>query len=948
MSDDHQRSKIAVSFGPFRLFPSERRLEKAGAPVQLGSRALDILIALVENAAEVVSKKNLIARVWPDVTVDESSLRVHVAALRKALGDGQAGARYVTNITGRGYCFVAPIRGPSASPTTSVVVPEIGEPSYRLPARLSRMVGRDEVVGAIGTQLAEQRFVTILGPGGIGKTTVAVSVGHAQLAAFNGAVCFFDLGPLNDLRLVPSALASTLGLLVQSSDPTPSLISFLRDRRLLLILDSCEHMIDAAAALAEHIFEEAPQVHILATSREALRVEGEHVHWLPALASPPAGVELTAAQTLVFPAAQLFVERAAASGHPFAVTDAEAPIVAEICRKLDGIALAIELAAGRVGALGIRETAALLDNRFRLIWHGRRTALPRHQTLSATLDWSYDLLSEVERTVLRRLSMFVGIFILEAAQAVVADDEIDASQVVDAIGRLIAKCLISANVGHTTMHYRLLDTTRAYALAKLIDSGEADATARRHANYYVAFLERVAASSPARYQPEDLAARSDHLGNVRAALERSFFSRGDIRLGIALAAASAHLFLEMSLLGECHRWTERALASLDDTTRGTHREMELQAALGVSLMFTEGNSAQVCVAYTRALELAEKLGDRLNQFRMLGRLHIFHERSGDFNQALTFAQRGHAVAIEIGDPVGIAAAHSLLGICHHLIGNQIDARSHLEAALVQPPASQRISTIHFGFHHRNRARIALARTLWLEGYPEQAARTARQTVDEAITIGHPVTLCIALIWAVSVYLWNGDLESAEDNIEQFIALANRHSLGPYHALGLGVKGELSVRRGDLETGINLLRDSLEALHADRYELMTAAFNGALVEALASSGRLDQSLATIDQTVALVERNGDLFSMPDLLRIKGDVLVSLAETERAEECFRRSLELAIRQSALSWELRTASSLARLQLGKGRGKEARETIASVYARFSEGLETADLRRAKLLLK
>jgi predicted ATPase len=912
----------------------------------LSSRALDILIVLVEHAGEVVSKKELMSRVWPDITVDEASLRVHVAGLRKALGEGLAGARFVTNIPGRGYCFVAPIGRPIKAMPPSALEPAVYDQAHKLPPRLTRMVGRDEIIRAISEQLIEQRFVTILGPGGIGKTTVAVSIGHGLLAAFEGEVRFFDLGPLNDPRLVSSAIASTLGLLVQSSDPTPSLISFLRDRRMLLILDSCEHVVEAAAALAERIFEEAPLVHILATSRESLRVEGEHVYRLSALDSPPEVVELSAAQTFAFPAAQLFVERAAASGYHHELTDADAPVVAEICRKLDGIALAIELAAGRVSAHGIRETAALLDNRFRLLWHGRRTALPRHQTLSATLDWSYDLLSELERAVLRRLAVFVGIFTLEAAMAVAADDEIDGAQVVDSLGVLVAKSLVSVNTGDATTRYRLLDTTRAYALAKLVDSGEADATARRHAFYFRDFLEReeVAPSTSSRHGAYPRGA--EHLGNVRAALEWSFFERGDTEVGTALAAASADLFIEMSLLSECHGWSARALAALDEGKRGSRREMMLQSALGVSLMFTKGNSEQVQVAYTRGLELAETLHDRLNQLRLIGRLHIFHERAGDFHTAMVYAQRGEAVAREIGDPVGIAAAHAMLGISHHLMGDQAAARVHLESALVQLPASQRIATMYFGFHHRNRARIALARTLWLLGCPDQAVRVASETVDEAAGIGNPVTLCIALIWAVCVYHWIGDSARAEESIERFIAHANRHSLAPYYAVGLGVKGELSVIRGEAEAGVDMLRRALETLHADRYELLTTAFNSTLAEGLAMTDRMDQALATVDETIALIERCGGQFNLPELLRIRGEFLASTENARQAEACFSQSLELAARQSALGWELRTATSRARMRAGRDHG-ESRAALAEIYARFNEGFDTADLKAALQLL-
>jgi predicted ATPase/DNA-binding winged helix-turn-helix (wHTH) protein len=938
--------KDVVSFGPFRLCAAQRLLEKGGVPLRLGNRALDILVILVEHAGTVVKTEELMSRVWPDVGVQESALRVHVSALRRALDGGQAGERYVTNVPGRGYCFVAPVERPRASAATRVQDRPNGAAARLLPPRLTRMVGRDEIVRALGEQLAERRFVTVLGPGGIGKTTVAVSIAHAQLDAFAGAVHFFDLGALSDRDLVPSALASAFGLLVRSSDPTSSLIDFLRDKRMLLILDSCEHVMGTVAALAERIFSEALLVHILATSRELMRVEGEHAYRLSALDSPPEDVELSAAQTLEFSATQLFVERAAAGACGFELTDSDAPIVAEICRKLDGIALAIELAAARVGVHGVPETAALLDSRFGLLWRGRRTSPPRQQTLKATLDWSYDLLSELERAVLRRLSVFVGDFTLEAATFVAKDQHVDGVQVVDAVGFLVAKSLLSVNAVETTTRYRLLDTTRAYASAKLVHSDESAATARRHALYYRDFLEHQASASAASSRAGELADNAHQLGNVRAALEWAFFERGDTELGTALAAASTHLFLEASLLSECHRWTERALAALDQRTRGTRHEMNLQSALGVSLMFTRGNSEQARAAYMRGLELAEELDDRLNQLRLHGLLHIFHERAGDFHSALMFASRGAAVANEIADPVAIAAAHSMLGISQHLMGDQSAARQHLEAALTQAPESERIVSIDFGFHYRNRARIALARTLWLLGYPDRAVRVTRETVDEATAIGHPVTLCIALIWAVSVYHWIGDWTSAEESIERFIAHANRHSLAPYYAVGLGVKGELLVRRGEANAGIDMLRQSLEALHADRYELLTTAFNVTLAEGLAMIGRFDQALTTLDETIALVERNGDLFNMPELLRLKGEYLASTAGSEQAEPYFLNSLELASRHSALSSELRAATSLARLRSGKGRA-QARAALAETYARFSEGFETADLKAARQLL-
>jgi predicted ATPase/DNA-binding winged helix-turn-helix (wHTH) protein len=947
IDDGNPPTKDAVSFGPFRLIAAERLLERRGAPLHLGARALDVLIVLVGRAGEVVTRKELMSRVWPDVTVDESSLRVHVAGLRKALGDGSAGARYVTNVPGRGYCFVAPISRSSASKKLAAVETIASDQAHRLPARLMRMIGRDDTVCAISAELAARRFVTIVGPGGMGKTTVAVSVGHALLAEFDGAVSFVDLGSIINPLLVPGAVLSTLGLAVRTDDPMPALLAFLRDKRALLILDSCEHVIEAAAALAEGLFAGAPQIHVLATSREALRVEGELVHRLLPLETPPDGTSLTAAETLVFPAVQLFLERAAASGSRVELSDADAPIVGQICRKLDGIALAIELVSGRVDAYGIRETAALLDNRLRLLWQGRRTALPRHQTLNAMLDWSYNLLSELERTVLRRLSVFVGIFTLDAAQMVAAESDTDRVQVIAAVGSLVGKSLVSADGGGAAMRYRLLDTTRACLLGKLIESDELDSVQRRHADYFSGFLGHVDNANSSDLEAETLS--SEHLGNIRAALEWSFSDRGDISVGGALVAASASLFLKLSLLSECHRWSERAITALDDSDRGTRREMELQGSFGLSLMFTKGNSEEVGTAFARALDIAEKLQDPHSQLRLLGGLNIFLTRIADFRGALAVAQRAEAIAKTMEDPAAAAMIDWMLASSHHLTGNPVSAHMYGERGTTGATLPRRINSVHVGHDHRNLALVVVARTLWFRGYADRAENAARQTIEEADELEHPVTLAIALVWTVPVFLWNGNWAAAEEMIERLIRHAASHSLGPYHAVGLGLKGELLVKRGEARAGIALLRECLKVLHLERHEILSTVFNSALAEGLAIAGRPDEALATIDDAIAQVKRTGRSFNTPEILRIKGHLLASMPRPDRsaAEHYLERSLECARRQGALAWELRTAMSLAQVRSSQHRRREAQRALAAVYGRFTEGFETADLKAAKRLL-
>ncbi len=941
------RTTDVISFGPFTLVASERLLMKEGAPVELGSRTLDILIALVSRPNEVVGKRELLAQVWPDVTVEEGSLRFHIAGLRRALSDGKDGARYITTHAGRGYCFVAPISLSAGKASENNADAATIIPDANLPARSTRMVGREDSILTLSVQLAASRFVTIVGSGGVGKTTVAVAVAHDLLEAFAGSVLFVDLAALLDADLAAISLASMLGLSVQSDDPIPALIAYLRDKKMVLILDNCEHIIEAAASLAERVFLAAPQVHILATSREALRVQGERVHRLAPLSFPPDDPGLTGAIALTFPAVQLFLERAEAGGICLDLDDADAAIVASICRKLDGVPLAIELAAGRVEAYGLQETAALLEQRLTLPWLGQRTAPPRQRTLQATLDWSYGLLSPVERVVLRRLAVFVGHFTLEAARAVATSATIDQVLILGAVGSLVAKSMVSTNRVGTTMRYRLLDTTRAYALE--INDDDAADIAARHATYYREWLEQNSAEWSTWSTGTERAPHLDKLNNARAALEWCFGVNGDREIGIGLAAAAVPIFLVMSLLPECHRWSERAILALDDTARGGSEEMHLQAGIGISSMQMQGEGDAARSALNRSLAIAEERSDILHQAALLGMLHMFHFRAGDFKTALDYATRCRGLAETIDDPAGITLAHSILGRSLLVMGDLGVARIELEALLPIWPSAQRTRSIYLAYDRHYRAGIALARTLWLQGHPFQAVERAVQTIKDAERMDHPASLVSVLAWGASVFLWTGDLRSAEAHIESCISRAESYSLEPLVAVGQARKAELAIRRGDAKNGVESLRESLEKIHAVRYELITTEFDISLAEGLGAIERFSEAIKVINETIQRVETNGDAAYMPELLRVKGRLLLSKSQSNaaEAESSFMQSLELSRRQGARAWELRTATDLAALFAAQGRSERGRALLQPVFGQFLEGSDTADLKVAERLL-
>jgi predicted ATPase/DNA-binding winged helix-turn-helix (wHTH) protein len=940
-------SAIRLRFGPFELNVAERSLRKANQVIPLGGRAYDILIALLENAGEVVGKAELTARAWPDVTVEEGSLRVHLSALRKALGDGQFGNKYIASVQGQGYSFIAPVARLPADHDRRNASAGISN----LPPALGRMVGRNAVVLEIqGLLQTGQRLITILGAGGIGKTTVALSVGHGALADFSGAAFFVDLSTVNDQEHLIEAIASAVGLGPQLADPKEALLNFLRPRKVLVILDSCEHLIGKTAEIAGYIFQNAPDIYVLATSREALHVPGEHVLQLCPLDCPPDRPGLTASEVIAYPAVRLFAERVSARRGEFSLRDDEAPMVAEICRKLDGIALAIELAAGRAAIFGVRNTVARLGSRLDLLKFGRRTANPRHQTLIAMLDWSHDHLSEIERVLLRRVAIFVGQFTPEAALAVAEEAGIDESEIAGALGNLVDKSLIGVWTSSQGPCYRLLDTTRAYALEKLAASGEQDSIAGRHASFSIRMLE----SNPVDLldlEFTDAAANAvrNYLGNIRAALEWSFGPNGDDLTAIGLAAAASQLFLAKSLFVECRGWMERAIDRMaaDCDPRD---QMEIHASLALSLMFTAGNSERVREAFNTALTLAERLEDTYQQLRLLSGLSMYLHRTIDAAGSLEIALRAESVAKTTGNPEDAALADAMLGAAYYMLADHVRAPEYLERALHRSPASRRFNATQYLFDLRSTSLFNLTRSHWFAGNLDRAGAYAERTIEEVGRSNHPIALSRAFIQTMPFYFWIGHLGKVERNLSELELIAEKYSLEPFRAVAVGLRGRHLIRAGQTMDGIRHLQDSLEKLQVLRYEMLVTDFVSELAVSLAKQNQRTEALALIDSSIATQIGLKRPLHLPALFLAKGMTLVcgEARQIGSAEECFEEAVALAGRQSALSFELRAGLELARLWIDRGQVRSAHDLIGPIYNRFTEGLATPDLVLARQILE
>src|SRR5262249_40956830 len=685
----------------------------------------------------------------------------------------------------------------------------------------------------------------------------------------------------------------------------------------------------------------------------AMRAQGERVQRLGPLGVPAVSTGLTAVEALAYPAVQLFVERATESLDTFELTDADAEVVADVCRRLDGIALAIELAAGRVDAFGVKGLAAHLDDRFRLLMRGRRTALPRHQTLSATLDWSYEALPEQERVILRRVGVFAGSFTIEAAAAIAADPEVTASGIIEPVANLVAKSLVVAEVGGVYVRYRLRRTTRASARQKLNDCNELETFARRHAEFYLKLFERAETERQKVPATEWLAAYGHQIDNLRSALDWAFSSRGDVTLGAALTLAAVPLWFQLSLINECRESVQRALAAFHPHARhDDHQKMALYAALGWSRMYTTGRERPTAAAWQTALELAERLDDVDYQLRALWGLWASRYNNGEYREALALAERFSALAVNSTDPADPHIGDRLMGVVLHFLGDQTGARKYIERML-----SRYVTPVHgsdivrFQFEQRVTARITLARVLWLQGFADQALRVVESNIEEALAIGHALSLCNALANAACpVALLAGDLTAAERYTAMLSSQAERHALDSWHAYADIFRGELLVRSGDLDSGLTLLDAGIGKLRDARFAQYQTAFLGLLAKNLAHAGRLDEARAAIEEALLQCERTEERWCMSELLRIKGEIALLGNATDAAviaEHDFLEALGWARRQQALSWKLRTTTSLARLWRSQGRLGDAHDPLASVYGRFTEGFEPADLRAAKQLL-
>ena len=657
---------VRYRFAQFVLQPGERRLLAGGEPVHLGPHAFDLLLAFVERSGSLLTKGELLSRVWPRVIVEENTLQVHISSLRKVLGRDA-----IATVPGRGYRFTLDVAADA---------PAADAPKHNLPHQLTSFIGREKEIAELEQRLGTTRLLTLTGSGGCGKTRLALQVAQRMLHAYPDGIWLVELASLGRVSLVTQTVASVLAVKEQAGKALLDTVAeWVASRKLLLVLDNAEHLLAACGELVDVLLRRCDRLTVLVTSRERLGIAGELTYRVPSLSVPDAGGDATPEEALASEAARLFIERARLQRPELEITAKDATPLASMCRRLDGIALAIELAAPRVRTMSIGELSRRIDDRFSLLTEGSRTALPRHRTLRSLIDWSHDLLNDAEKRVLWRASVFAGGWTLEAAERVCSGVHVDREKVLDILTSLADKNLVTVDTREEVTRFGMLETVRHYALDRLRESAEEDAVRGRHLEYFLQMAERLDEPQADEARQRWLDRTQGELDNLRAALAWCEADATRAVTGLALAGRLYWLWTTRIHPDEGRSWVTRLLATDRTAERQEAHARALHAAGTLALHQADFAAAEAC--HREALAIWRRLGDRRQMLRSLGSLGNVAREQSRMSEAMALYEEAVAIAREVGDRRSIAIGLANLGQMAKILDDYTKGGALLEEAV---------------------------------------------------------------------------------------------------------------------------------------------------------------------------------------------------------------------------------------------------------------------------
>ncbi|WP_431825396.1 ATP-binding protein [Burkholderia sp. F1] len=924
-----------IQIGILSVDFEQRNIRRQGLSMRVGARAFDILEVLHRANGSVVSKDDIMDAVWPGTIVEENRLQVHVAALRKLLG---ASRDLIKTVPGRGYLLVAGQTGGVRDRQPD----EPPAPGADPPAHAATLIGRQTEIAQIIDMLDRTPVVTLVGAGGIGKTSLAVQVAHDIRSRSRDAVHVVELARASTREDVLRTLADALGLATGDACAVDGLADALAASPCLLVLDNAEHVIDLVASLVEALAARTDTLRVLVTSREPLHISAECVFRVNPLAVP--GSDASVDEISGCSAVALFLCRIRAAMADCVVDEGGIRLIGDICRRLDGLPLAIELAAARVATLGVEGVASRLDDRLNLLTGGLRSALPRHQALRATFDWSYVLLDPPARALFRRMGCFIGPFGFDAVRAVAMEPGASVAEMISGLGELVAKSLLTVEFSGANARYRLTESTRAYALEKLRDEGEFERVSERHARHE---RERADAGvSAALAGPEP-----DHRPSTAGMSDVPVSANPQIR-------ALAYELLDPAKMSECRAEAKRMLDAIDMEPPGAvdaECEMQLRAAYASALLHTAGDVHAATAMWNRTLGLAHATGDDAFEQRALAGQWNTMLAMSDIHESLRYATRFERAAERSGERSQRLLATAMVATSLHYFGEHAQARERLETATAGladidgPSHAERA----LGIDVATLGRTMLTRLVWMQGEPEHAMRLAAQAIEFARRSRSGLPLCVVLgAAALPIALRYGDHDAISDHLATMRAEADASGFDIWVSHAECLAGQFDIQTGHPGAGLARLEPALRRVEASGFRRLLAPLVVAYAEGLTRTGRAAEAGSKLDAALARCRARGEHLFVPELLRAKG--LATLERARNVDEDLavayeaegRRHLLTAIHtangQGAGMWELRATLDLADHLIERGRINQAAPMIANLAGRFDLQSRAFDIRR------
>ncbi|ACC74787.1 winged helix-turn-helix domain-containing protein [Paraburkholderia phymatum] len=947
-----------IQIGTLLVNFEQREIRQQGRPVRIGARAFDILEVLHRADGGIVSKDAIMDAVWPGSIVEENRLQVHIAALRKLFG---ADRELIKTVPGRGYMLVSESRHARAAERQS------GAPSSGgLPACAATLVGRHVEVAQIVDRLGQACVVTLVGAGGIGKTCLAVHVAREMRDRLGEPVCFVELARASTREAVLKALAGALRIDASDDYLTQErLADVLAAAPCVLVLDNAEHVIDVIATLVEALTARAHALRVLVTSREPLHIWAESVFRIEPLAVP--ATDSSASAILAHSAVELFLTRAQSVAPDCGADEETIRLVGEICRRLEGLPLAIELAAARVATLGVEGVASRLDDRLNLLTGGLRSALPRHQTLRATFDWSYALLDAASRMLFRRLGFFAGAFTFDAVCTVATEPDMPIAAVISSLSELATKSLLTVEFYGAIAQYRLTESTRAYAMEKLRDEGELQRIASRHMQYLRERIEH--GKMPIGDMAQGLPATEPRLAldDARAAFEWAFSPGGNPALGVALAGSLVGTLLQGGLLHECHERSRRALAALDALPPGsvdTLCEMRLCSAYASTLLHAGGDVHEAGPLWKRVLVLAREARDEAFEARALWGAWNSTLACSDIHASFRFATRFQAFAERCGTPWQQVLGAEMIAVSLHCFGEQEQARVRLERAIaaLTELGADAADCVDLPVDPFNFGNGTLARIVWMQGHPEQAMQLVENIVNSLRPdMLEPSLSHVLAVAAVPIALQCGQLETASRYLAVLQSQVALNRFEIWQAYAECHAGHLDILQGHPQAGLAKLERALQRLMSCGFRRVLTPMIAICAEALARTGRIAEARTRLDEALEFCLAHGEHFFIAELQRVQGVAALQHARAiqsggrasmagefeAQGRRHLRDAMQTAREQHAPMLELRAVLTFVDHLLERGETARASSLVADMSTRIDLQSNAPDIRRLAQLL-